>query len=58
MKWPWQKRAPPPRIPPYQIPVAKRETPKPGIVVEEVDTSQMTQTGVFKAWRRLTGQDK
>lgn len=57
MRWPWQKRTPPPVIPPYQVPVSKRETPKePGIVVDEIDTSQMTQTGVHKAWKRLTGQ--
>lgn len=59
MRWPWQKPAPPPRIPPYQVPVSKRETPKePSIIVEEHDTSAMSRTGVFKAWRRLTGQDR
>ena len=57
MRWPWQRRVPPPTIPPYQVPVSKRETPKePSIVVEEIDTSAMTQTGVHKAWKRLTGQ--
>jgi hypothetical protein len=58
MRWPWQKRRPPPlEIPPYQVPVSKHATPKdPGIVVEEIDTSAMTQTGVHKAWKRLTGQ--
>lgn len=57
MRWPWSKPKPRPTIPPYQIPVSKRETPKdPGIIVDEVDTSQMTQTGVHKAWKRLTGQ--
>ena len=55
--WPWKRRRPPPpRIPPYQVPVSKRETKPPGILVEEHDTSQMTQTGVHKAWKRLTGQ--
>ena len=60
MRWPWSKRPKPAlRIEPYKVPVSKRETKKdPGIVVEEVDTSQMTQTGVHKAWKRLTGQDK
>ena len=59
MKWPWSKRQPPPKIPPYQVPVSKRETPKePGVIVEEHDTSQYTATGVHKAWKRLTGQDK
>jgi hypothetical protein len=57
MRWPWKKRAPPPRIPPYQVPVSKRETQKPpGILVEEHDTSHMTKTGVHRAWKRLTGQ--
>lgn len=56
--WPFRRRRPLPlNIPPYKVPVSKRETPKePGIVVEEIDTSAMTQTGVHKAWKRLTGQ--
>jgi hypothetical protein len=59
IRWPWRRRPPPPTIPPYRVPVSKRETPKePGIVVDEIDTSAMTQTGVYKAWKRLTGQDK
>jgi hypothetical protein len=46
------------------VPVSKRETPKePGILVEEaveidgerLDTRSMTETGVHKAWKRLTG---
>lgn len=58
MRWPWSKRVPPPAIPPYPVPVAKPSKPKePGIVVDEVDTSDMTKTGVFKAWKRLTGQE-
>jgi hypothetical protein len=65
MRWPWSKPNPPPRIPPYQVPVSKRETAKaPGIVVEEsveidgekIDTRSMTETGVHKVWRRITGQ--
>jgi len=66
--WPWKKRAPPtPRIPPHKpkgfAPVITPQTtaakPKePEIIVEEIDTSAMTRTGVHKAWRRLTGQDK
>jgi hypothetical protein len=56
MRWPWQRRPPPPRIPPYKVPVSKRETAKaPSIVVEEEDTSAMTRTGVFKAWKRKAG---
>jgi hypothetical protein len=59
MRWPWTKRPPPPTIPPYQVPVSKRETPKePSIVVEEVDTSDMTKTGIHRAWDRMTGKFK
>jgi len=37
--------------------VQQEHRPKePGIEVQEHDTSQMSQTGVFKAWKRLTGQ--
>lgn len=56
MKWPWSRRSPPPTIPPYRVPVQEPKRAEPGIVVEEVDTSAMTQTGVHKAWKRLTGQ--
>jgi hypothetical protein len=59
MRWLWQRREPPPRIPPYQPPITQEYAPvrhEPGIVVEEIDTSAMTQTGVHKAWKRLTGQ--
>lgn len=70
MRWPWSKRDPPPTIPPYQVPVSKREIPKElGIIVEEVDTSNATeedlealriaqsQTGFHRAWKRLTGKE-
>ena len=56
----WRPRPTPLEIPPYQPPVQVRQEHAPkdeGVVVEEVDTSQMTMTGVHKAWRRLTGQD-
>lgn len=57
MKWPWSKK-PLPEIPPFKMDFkAPQVKPEPGIVVDEVDTSQMTQTGVHKAWKRLTGQD-
>jgi hypothetical protein len=66
VRWPWSKPTPPPRIPPYQVPVSKPETPKePGIVVEEKDALEvngvrvdrsMTETGIHKAWNRITGQ--
>ena len=58
MRWPWVKPPPAPQIPPYRPPIVQ-EHAKPadsGLVVEEIDTSQMTQTGVHKAWKRLTGQ--
>jgi hypothetical protein len=55
--WPWPKRKPPPKIPPYKVPVQPPIPPRePSIVVEEHDTSKMTETGVFKAWKRLTGK--
>lgn len=58
MRWPWSRKPqPPPRIPPYRVPVEPKPRPKDeGIVVEEHDTSKMTETGVHKAWKRLTGQ--
>jgi len=59
MRWPWSRKPqPPPRIPPYRVPV-EAKPPKPkeeGIQVEEHDTSKMTDTGIFKAWKRMTGQ--
>jgi hypothetical protein len=56
MRWPWVKRAPPPQIPPYPVPLqVKRRAPEAdGLVVVEHDTSGMTRTGVHKAWKRLT----
>ena len=65
MRWPWSKRAPPPVIPPYQVPVSKRETPKdPGIVVEEHDSSEVdikelqSRTGMQRVFDRITGKFK
>ena len=62
MKWPWSKPAPLP-IPPYPITqerviVRNEPKPEPGIVVEEHDVSDMTKTGVHRAWDRLTGKFK
>lgn len=67
MRWPWNKRPPPLAIPPYQVPVSKRETAEPTIVVEEINNvddgdiealrAAQTQTGMHRVWRRLTGQD-
>jgi hypothetical protein len=56
----WLRRRPKPLpIPAYRAErsdaVMTRPKPEPGIVVEEVDTSAMTQTGVHRAWKRLTG---
>lgn len=59
MRWPWSKPVP---IPPYQPDpqprVIVRNEPKaePSIVVEEVDTTDMSKTGVHRAWKRLTGR--
>ena len=64
MRWPWT-RPKPPDIPPFvpetvrpaHISVRQQHIPKDeGIVVEEVDTRSMTETGIFKAWKRMTGQ--
>jgi hypothetical protein len=55
----WFRRKPAaPAIPPYQPPIEVKPQPKsePGILVEEIDTSDMTKTGVFRTWNRLTGQ--
>ena len=60
----WFKRQPaPPAIPPHRaepVQVRTEHAPKPeaGIEVTEVDTSDMSKTGIFKAWKRLSGQDK
>jgi hypothetical protein len=59
----FSRKPPPPEIPPY-TPVERSEIkplPKPkdeGIVVEEIDTSAMTRTGVHRAWDRMTGKFK
>jgi hypothetical protein len=60
MRWPWSKRpAPPLQITPHQVPVAKQPAPKdPGIVVEEIDTSDMTKRGIHRVWDRMTGKFK
>ena len=58
----WFRRKPPaPEIPKFEPPVMVEARPRPkddGIVVEEIDTSAMTQTGVHRAWDRLTGRLK
>lgn len=59
MKWPWsrpKRPAIPPFTPPPPIQVHTPKRDDPGIVVEEVDTRSMTETGIFKAWKRMTGQ--
>jgi hypothetical protein len=63
MSWFKFKKPPPhPAIPKYEPPAPLPPfTPKPkdeGIVVEEVDTSQMSRTGVHRAWDKLTGRFK
>jgi hypothetical protein len=56
VRWPWSKAPPIPGIPPYHPPIVQEHAPKPdpGLIVEEIDTSAMTQTGVHRAWRRLS----
>jgi hypothetical protein len=41
-------------MPPYVPPVREPEPREKAMDVEEHDTSDMTKTGVFKAWKRLT----
>ena len=56
MRWWWRKPAPVP-IPPYHPPIAREHAPKDdGIEVTEVDTSDMTKTGVFRAFTQLAGK--
>jgi len=68
-RWPWKKRAPPPTIPPYVVPVAQPAKEKtPGIEVQEHEVADdadlealrraQTQTGMHRAWDRLTGKFK
>ena len=58
MRW-FRKKPDPPAIPTYPLPVIEtRVQPDPGIVVEEIDTSDMTKTGVHRAWDLLTGRFK
>lgn len=56
MRWPWKKKPKPLPIPPFRPELKPVEPQAPTLVVEEHDTSAMTQTGVHKAWKRLTGQ--
>ncbi len=59
MRWPWSRRPKPPEIPPFEPrpPIQIVERPKePDVIVEEIDTSAMTQTGVHRAWKRLIGK--
>lgn len=58
MKW-FRRKPPPPAIPVYPLPpIAVKAKEEPGIIVDEMDTSQMTRTGVFRAWDKLTGRLK
>lgn len=66
---PWKKRTPLPTIPPHIVPVAAAPAKEkaPGIVVEEHGAAgdeadlealrrAQTQTGIHRAWDRLTGK--
>jgi hypothetical protein len=58
MRWPWTKKPKPLAIPPYAPPVQPQQKRcDSGIEVQEHDTSQMTQTGIHRAWRKMTGKD-
>ena len=56
MRW-FRRSAPPLPIPPYAPPI-QREHPleEPGIVVDEIDTSDMTKTGIHRVWTRLASK--
>jgi hypothetical protein len=57
--WPFRKKTKPLVIPPYAPPVQQQhKRGDSGIEVQEHDTSQMTQTGIFKAWRKMTGKNE
>lgn len=53
------RRKPLPAIPPF-LPIEVKLVPKeePSVIVDEVDTTDMSKTGVFKAWNRLAGRIK
>jgi hypothetical protein len=56
-RWPWSKRPPALAIPPYVAPVIEPKAPaEPSVIVEEHDTSEMTRTGIHRAWDRLSGK--
>lgn len=58
VRWPWTKHTPAPEIPPYQPPpidIRPPEPKDPSIIVDEVDTTDMSATGIHRAWRKLTG---
>jgi hypothetical protein len=54
--WPFRKKPKPIPIPPYAPPVREVKTEK-GIEVTEHDTTEMSQTGIHRAWKRMTGKD-
>lgn len=56
MWWPFKKKPAPLAIPPYVPPVRDVAKQDSGIEVQEHDTSKMTETGVHKAWKRLTAK--
>ncbi len=58
MRWPWTKKSKPLDIPRYTPPPVREVKRETGIEVTEHDTSQMSETGIHRAWRRLIGQEK
>lgn len=55
----WFRKKPLPAIPPFQ-PIEVKPVPKaePSVIVDEVDTTDMSATGIHKAWNRLAGRIK
>ncbi len=59
MKWWFSRKPKPAAIPTYPLPpIVPQPKPEPGITVEEHDVSQMTRTGIFRAFDRLAGKFK
>lgn len=45
MRWPWQKRTPPPEIPPFKMDFKAPQVKDPAYVVEE---KEMSETGMWR----------
>jgi hypothetical protein len=60
IRWPWSKKTPEPKIQPFTVPHFDNQPDAPkvdGIEVEEVDTSNITETGIHRLWKGLIPKD-